>query len=69
MLGLYKVIPDLLDRLKRFPQQSRKTIAIVLFIIFLIDNVYCTFKPHIGNQTITEATNTATIEKDKSKQK
>jgi len=68
MFALYKVIPYLLDRLKRFSQKSRKTIAIILFIIFLIDNVYCTFKPHIGHQTVTKVTNNVTIEKDKSDQ-
>lgn len=52
MFALYIAVPRMLDGLKKFSQKSRMIVATILFIIFLLDNIYCTFHPHIGKQTV-----------------
>lgn len=54
MICLYAIAPKVEQLLAKIPRKYRKSLAITLFCVFLADNLFCIFRPHIGGQVVID---------------
>jgi len=57
MICLYVIAPKVEKWLLKFPKKYRKRLAIILLCIFIADNIYCVFSPHVGDQLVIDMNN------------